>query len=147
MIGRPAGRCSHAGIGRDRDHSAVLRQYRRSWWLLAVLGCTLATIARAEVHVEGDLTAVRVTTSHDAISDVLSALAAALNVRYRTAIRLDAAANAAYSGSLGEVVARLLDGYSYVIKRNQETVEIVVIGRRGEVAVPAPRPPRAGRGE
>ena len=100
--------------------------------------CTLATIARAEVHVEGDLTAVRVTTSHDAISDVLSALAAALNVRYRTAIRLDAAANAVYSGSFGEVVARLLDGYNYVIKRDQEAIEIVVVGRRGESAISVP---------
>jgi hypothetical protein len=124
-----------------------MRQYRRSCWLLAVLLCSLATIARAEVRVEGDLAAVRVTTSRDAISDVLSALAAALNVRYRTAIRIDASANAIYSGSFREVVARLLDGYNYVIKRDRETIEIVVLGRRGEVAIPVPRPPRAGRGD
>ena len=116
----------------------MMRQYRRSCWLLAVLMCTLATIARAEVHVEGDPTAVRVTTSQDAISDVLSALAAALNVKYRSAVRLDASANEIYSGSLREVVARLLDGYNYVIKKNQDTIEIVVLGRRGEKAIAVP---------
>jgi hypothetical protein len=124
----------------------MMRQNRPSRWLLAALACTLATIARAEVHVEGDPTAVRVTTSQDAISDVLSALAAALNVKYRSAVRLDASANEIYSGSLREVVARLLDGYNYVIKKNQDTIEIVVLGRRGEKAIAVPHA-RGGRRE
>ncbi len=81
--------------------------------------------------------AVRVTTSQDAIADVLSALAATFNVQYRTAIPLDAAASKSYSGSFGQVISRLLDGYNYVIKKDQETIEIVVFGRRGEVAIPA----------
>jgi hypothetical protein len=125
----------------------IMRQYRRSRWLLAILACTLATIARAEVRVEGNLTAVRVTTSNDAISDVLSALAATLNVRYRTAIRLDSSANAIYSGSFREVVARLLDGYNYVIKKDQQAIEIVVIGRRGEFPSAAPIARRGTRRE
>ena len=124
----------------------MMRQNRPSRWLLAALACTLATIARAEVHVEGDPTAVRVTTSQDAISDVLSALAAALNVKYRSAVRLDASANQVYSGSLREVVARLLDGYNYVIKKNKDTIEIVVLGRRGEKAIAVPHA-RGGRRE
>ena len=124
----------------------MMRQNRPSRWLLAALACTLATIARAEVHVEGDPTAVRVTTSQDAISDVLSALAAALKVKYRSSIRLDARANETYSGSLREVVARLLDGYNYVIKKNQDTIEIVVIGQRGEKAIAVPHA-KGGRRE
>jgi hypothetical protein len=106
--------------------------------LAAVLMGTQATIARAEVHVEGDLTAVRVTTSQEPISDVLSALAAALHVRYRSAVRLDASANEIYSGSLKQVVARLLEGYNYVMKRDHETTEIVVVGRRGDKAISVP---------
>lgn len=107
----------------------------------------VATIACAEVHVESSPTAVRVTTSEDAIADVLSAFAATFNVRYRTAIPLDAAANKTYSGSFGQVISRLLDGYNYVIKTDQETIEIVVLGRRGEVAIPPPAskaPPTKG---
>jgi hypothetical protein len=130
--------------GRDQDHPAVImRQYRCSRWLVVVLACALATIARAEVRVEGDPAAMRVTTSRETISEVLSALAAAHHFRYRTAVRLDASANAVYSGSLREVIARLLDGYNYVIKGNRGTIEINVTGRRGEVA---PRPPRTRRG-
>jgi hypothetical protein len=115
-------------------------QRRCAFGLATALTCVLATIACAEVQVEGSPAAVRVTTSQDAISDVLSALAAAFNVRYRSTISLDATADAIYSGSLGQVISRLLDGYNYVIKRDQETIEIVVVGRRGEVAIPPPAP-------
>jgi hypothetical protein len=119
---------------------ATTHRRRCSFGLATVLMCGLATIARAEVQVEGSPAAVRVTTSEDAISDVLVAFAKTFNVQYRTAIPLDAAANATYSGSFGQVISRLLDGYNYVIKKDQETTEIVVFGRRGEVAIPAPKP-------
>ena len=120
---------------------AIMRQYRCGIWLLAVLICGLATTARAEVHVEGIPAAVRVTTSRDAISDVLSAFAATFNVRYRSAVPLDATADASYSGSFTQVISRLLDGYNYVIKRDRETIEIV------EVSIPPPAsstPPAKG---
>jgi hypothetical protein len=106
--------------------------------LWAALICGLATPACAEVHVEGSPAAVRITTSQDALSDVLSAVAATFNVRYRTAIPLNAAANATYSGSFGQVISHLLDGYNYVIKKDQGTIEIVVFGKRGDVAIPPP---------
>jgi|SRR6266446_456655 hypothetical protein len=126
---------------------AIMRQRRHAIGLAMALTCGLATIACAEVHVEGSPTAVRVTTGEDAIADVLSAFAATFNVQYRTAIPLDAAANKTYSGSFGQVISRLLDGYNYVIKKDQETIEIVVFGRRGEVAISPPAtkaPPTKG---
>ena len=108
----------------------------------AALLCGLASPLAAEVHVEGRASAVRVTTSQDAIADVLAALSARFNVQYRSSIPLDAAAHADYGGSVAQVIARLLDGYNYVIKREQETMVIVVFGQRGEVAIPptAPKP-------
>jgi len=39
-------------------------------------------------------------------------------------------------GLVRQVISRCLDGYNYVIKRNPETTEIVVYGRRGEVTIP-----------
>jgi hypothetical protein len=110
--------------------------------LAVALACSVATPASAEVNVEGTADAVRVTTARDPISDVLSALAP-FNVRYRTAIPLDKAAQASYSGSVGEVLSRLLDGYNYVIKRNQQTTEVLVLGGGGQVAVPPPAPKAA----
>ncbi|HKD31257.1 MAG TPA: hypothetical protein VKC66_35795 [Xanthobacteraceae bacterium] len=117
-------------------------RHRRCVFALAVaFVCSLATIASAKVHVECSSAVVRVTTSRDTISDVLSALAATLNVRYRTAIPLDAAAAAIYSGSLQQVISRLLDGYNYMVKTDDsKTTEIVVFGPRGKV-VGAPKAP------
>jgi hypothetical protein len=126
----------------------VAARHRRCLFSLATsLMCGLATIACAEVHVEGSPTAVRVTTSQDTIADVLSAFAATFNVQYRTAIPLDAAASKTYSGSFGQVISRLLDGHNYAIKKDQQTIEIVVFGRRGELAIPPPvtkAPPTKG---
>ena len=113
-----------------------LRQRCRALWLATAIICGIAAFAHAEVQIEGSPAAVRVTTGRDAIADVLSAFAAAFNVRYRTSVALDATANAFYAGSLGQVISRLLEGYNYVIKRDRETIEIVVLGRRGEVTVP-----------
>jgi hypothetical protein len=126
---------------------AAARRRRCSFSLAAALTCGLAATANAEVRVEGSPTAVRVTTSHDAIADVLSAFAATFNVQYRTAILLDAPANKTYSGSFGQVVSRLLEGYNYVLKKDQETIEIIISGRRGEVAILPPAtkaPPTQG---
>jgi hypothetical protein len=113
---------------------AITRRYRCSFGLATALTCGLATSTYAEVHVEGNLGKIRVTTNQDAISDVLSAFAATFNVKYRTAIPLDAAASATYAGSLRTVISRLLDGYNYVIKTDQNTTEIVIFGRSGKVA-------------
>jgi hypothetical protein len=76
----------------------------------------------------------------DAVADVLPALAATFGFRYRTFVRLDAGANETYSGSLGEVIARLLDGCSYVIKKDRDAFELVVVGGNGgqPIAVQAP---------
>jgi hypothetical protein len=123
-----------------------LRRY--SLGLGVALNCALATIACAEVLVEGSPAAVRVTTGRDTIADVLAAFATTFNVKHRSSIPLDAAANAVYTGSFGQVVARLLDGYNYVIKNEQGMTEIVVFGRRGEAAIPpaAPKIPPPTKG-
>src|SRR5882672_10883502 len=97
----------------------IMRRSRYAFGLGAAIVCGSAPAARAEVHVEGSPAAVRITTGQDAIADVLSAVAATFNVGYRSAIPLAAPANAAYSGSFGQVISRLLDGYNYVIKTDQ----------------------------
>jgi len=113
-----------------------MRRQRFPIGLAAALVCSLVTMARAEVKVEGNPAEARVTTSRDSISDVLSALGATFNVQYRTAIPLDAPALAIYSGSFGQVISRLLDGYDYVIKTNRDATEVVVYGKSGEIAMP-----------
>ena len=116
---------------------ASMRHRRCVFALSVAFVCSLPTIASAEVQVEGSPAAVRVSTSRDTISDVLSALAATFNLRYRTAIPLDAAANATYSGSLRGVISRLLDGYNYMVMTDDsKPTEIVVFGTGGKVVKP-----------
>lgn len=104
----------------------------------AALACAYAPGARAEVHIEGSPAAVRVTTSHDEISAVLLEFAATFKVKYRSEIALDAVAGAIYSGSIREVISSLLDGYNYVVKSDRDSIEIIVYGKRGTAAIPAP---------
>src|SRR4051794_40201092 len=91
--------------------------HQRSIALATALIRGFATLAYADVHVEGTPAAVRINTSQDTIADVLSAFASPFNLKYRSAVPLDAAANTSYSGSLGQVISRLLDGYNYVVKK------------------------------
>jgi hypothetical protein len=111
---------------------------------VTALACGLATAACAEVHVEGNPAALRFTASGDALSDVLAAFAAQWPVTYRTSVPLNAEIEGAYSGSLSQVVARLLDGYNYVIKQEPGLTEIIVFGKQGEAAVVAPVRPAKG---
>src|SRR5262250_2708931 len=116
---------------------ASMNQRRRLFALSVVFVCSLPTTAGAEVHVEGSVAALRVSTSRDRVSDVLSALAATFNVQHRTTIPLDAVADATSSGSLRQVISRLLDGYNYMIKTDDsKTTEVIVFGKRGEVVAP-----------
>ncbi len=126
------------------DHTTRVRRagLRRSRWAAALLVAAggAGGVARAGVKVEGTPAAVRVTADQAAIADVLAAMAETLHASYRSAIPLDAPAGPAYAGSLGQVIARVLDGYNYVVKRNGPATEIVVFGRRGELAIPPPAP-------
>jgi hypothetical protein len=96
--------------------------------------------AGAEVRIEGNAAAVRVSTSQDTIADVLSALGAAFKLRYRTAVPLNATISLTYSGSLRQVIARILDGYNYLVNVDQETTEVIVLGSRGQIAIPSTTP-------
>ena len=107
---------------------------------VTALACGVATCACAEVRIEGNLGALRVSTSGDALSDVLSAFGAQLPVKYRTSVPLGVEINGVYSGSLAQVVSRLLDGYNYVIKTDRERTEILVLGKSGEAVVPPKAP-------
>jgi hypothetical protein len=110
----------------------------------AILLVAVAQSARADVQVQGDADQVRI-AAHDAtIAQVLAALGPAYNVRYRSAIPLDEAVSGTFSGPLGRVIARVLEGYSYTVARKQDALEVVVIGKRGVREVPAasPAPPR-----
>jgi hypothetical protein len=119
-----------------------LRFCLRAVGLLAAIVAAGSTSVRAEVDVQGDLAAVRLKANQAPVSEVLSALGAAFNVRYRSSISLDATIDITYTGPLARVLPRVLDGYNYVIKKEGETIEVLVFGRQGDrpTAVEPPKP-------
>ncbi len=108
--------------------------------LAVVLAYGGPAAARAEVHISGNAAAMRVSTGQDTIADVLSALGVAFKVHYSTAVPLRAAAGPTYSGSVRQVIARLLDGYNYLLKVDQESIDVMVLGVSNQAAMPSPTP-------
>ena len=116
----------------------------RSIGLAAALACSLATSAAAEVRIDGAAAAVRVTTNHDSIADVLTALAPDFRLRYRAAVPLGCRRQRGLCGLARPGDRALLDGYDFVVKRDGDGIEVVVLGRRGDIAIP-PAPPAASK--
>src|SRR5580692_5767718 len=83
------------------------------------------------LHIDGDAAALHVVVQQTTIADVLSALAG-FNVRYRSSIALDEMRDGSYAGSLGHVVARLLNGYDYATKQDGSRLEVMFFGEAGK---------------
>jgi hypothetical protein len=88
----------------------------------------------SSLRIKGDVAALHVEVRQTTIADVLSALA----VRYHASVSLDEVIEGTYAGSLAHVVSRVLDGYNYATKQSAPNFEVIIFGRRGESAVPAP---------
>jgi hypothetical protein len=133
-------------FGADKRHTPAsvsaqhYHKYMPIWLLLGISAVGVPTIAQAEVHIDGTVAAVHVTTNKDAISDVLSAFETPFNLRYHTSVPLNGNVSSEYSGSLAYVISRLLGGYDYVITHDQGTIEIVVSGKHSEASAPVQNP-------
>jgi hypothetical protein len=135
-----------------RETSYILRPYRAQYHCLrrvakAVLGSLFvfyiaSACAYADVDVQGDIASMRITANHTPIAEALSALGPTLHVGYRASIPLEGTINGTYAGSLGQVLERILNGYNYVIRKEGDVIELIVIGRTGDRAV-AVEPPKA----
>lgn len=105
------------------------------------LACGLIAPASADIRVDGNLKALQLRTSGDSLADVLARFDTLFAVKVRSAVPLKNEVSGSYSGSLSQVMARLLDGYNYVIKIDRDLTEILVFGRAGEAAIaPKARP-------
>ena len=111
---------------------------------LALIFCPVA--GRCEVSVQGTAAAVRVDAREAPLSEVLGVLEANFKVRHDSLIALDAITIAGtYSGTLEEVLRRLLTGLNYLLKTEGDIVEVIIVGRPGHPPAPymsrEPAPP------
>ena len=103
--------------------------------LLALLSCLAS--GRCEVSVKGTVGTVRIVAQQASLSEVLRALGANFKVRYDTFISVDdVIISGTYLGRLEEVLGRVLSGLNYVIKTQDGTVEVIIVGRPGNTSPP-----------
>ena len=117
---------------------SVLRAARHGTAFAALLASITAADpigARAEVRVQQGRTSLRIEVSQSQVAEALLALGQVADVRHSTAVPLDRVIDGTYSGSLEQILARLLDGYSYWIKKRGSSVEVIVVGTRGQSPV------------
>ena len=114
---------------------------RLAAYLALVLACGGAATACADVLVEGDEAAVRIVARQASVAEVFAALQSKLRFRYRLAVSPERQVNGTITGPLHSVVARLLDGYDFVVKRAPDGVEVVRVAPRGTASwAPTARP-------
>jgi hypothetical protein len=112
---------------------------------IAMLAATTAA-AHADVRVNGNVIALTIEASESHVAEVLSALGPTLQVRVSTEIPLDRRINGSYTGSLRQVLSRVLEGYNYVLKRRDTVTEVIIVGLPGDrVTAAAPMQPAPAR--
>jgi hypothetical protein len=100
---------------------------------LALLLPDVTTPAHAEAAVKGPITAVQVEARDSSVAEVLTALGAAYNVRYRTSIDLSRPVIGSFKGPLPTIIARVLKDYDYVVKRSAaDRIEVIVVKFSGQ---------------
>ena len=130
--------------------SAVLTRWatllRRLLALALTSGVLLAGESRAahsQVQVNGQPEAVHIEARDVPLQQVLDALQAKFNLRYRANDTLETRKTGTFSGPLQRVAARILDGYDFVMKITPQGIDLLVLRQRDDRSVVAETPASA----
>ena len=104
-------------------------------WELVCLSAFSAPQADAEVVIDGGRDEMQVRVENDTVGHVLEALGRNGNLHNRSATPLNKVIDGSFSGSLGQVLFRILDGYDFVIRHDPEGVEVFVFGESGAAPI------------
>jgi hypothetical protein len=107
-----------------------------------VLGVALAiasTPALAEIQVRGSPEAVTIEARDISVEDILAALSRTFDIDYQSSVDLDKPLHGTYVGPLSRVLTRILQGYNFVLKNDNGSIAITVVGTpHAPVATSAP---------
>ena len=109
-----------AGSSADRQASAL--EVRRGRFRRA------PAPVLAEIQVSGSADAITVEARDTPVEDILAALSRAFDMDYRSSIDLDKRLYGTYVGPLSQVVTRILQGYNFVLKNNNGSISVAVVG-------------------
>ena len=115
----------------------IRAQLKLTYWEMQMSSLYLQTIAagflmltspvaHADVSVQGTPEAVQVEAKNASIEEVLGALRDAFGLNHQSDIPLGRQVSGTYQGSLSDVLTRLLDGNSFVLKRSENTIQVVI---------------------
>ncbi len=114
-----------------------------------LLGAALAiapTPVLAEMQVRGSPEAVRIEARDTPVEEILAALSRAFGMHYELSAKLDKRLSGTYVGSLRRVVTRVLDGYNFVLKTDNGSIAVTVLGTpSAAAAVPVSSGPKVVR--
>jgi len=105
--------------------------------MLPLLIAAYAASARAEIRVEGSALNVRVDARDATVAEVLAALTGRFGLPVRGTVG-DRRISADFAGSLRRVIARVLEGYNYVIRTRGDVLEVMVMDTASPNALPPP---------
>ena len=96
--------------------------------IVALLATGIVTHSvRAEVRVQGNAENMRLEVRDATITEILNALREHFSLRFR-GTPASGAVTASYAGPLRAVLARVLEGYDYVIGPHGSAVEVIILG-------------------
>jgi hypothetical protein len=121
---------------------------RQRLGLTALVVCLAAApgVALASAQVSGTAQSVSVDAQNSSVKEVLSALGRNFHLQLQTSANLDKPISGTYHGSLQRIVARLLEGYNFVIQTNQNGLQVTVLGTQGRSSTAVAAVARPSRG-
>jgi hypothetical protein len=78
-----------------------------------------------------------VKVENDTVGHVLETLSQNGKLRYRSAARLNKVIGGSFSGSLGQVLSRILVGFDFVVRYSPQGVEVFVFRESGAAPIPS----------
>jgi hypothetical protein len=123
MMRSPAGRLIFVRIGRPAGLSLVMRAAVAS----ILITCAGSTLAHAEVKISGTATHLIVDAKNATMLEVVSGIEAALNTTVTLSGSTPRQFTGHYSGSVQQVLSRLLDGTSLIISSRNSGLTITLL--------------------
>ena len=107
---------------------------------VAIIGALLGTMlgpASAATELQGQPDDIQLRAENASTREVLDALSATFKLTYKLPPNIGRDVTGLYSGTLHQVLARILDGNNYIVKVSDNGVEVVVLGASGATAIAA----------
>jgi hypothetical protein len=102
--------------------------------IFALLGTVLGP-ASAATEVRGQPDQMQLRVENASIKEVLDALSATFKLTYKLPPSIGREVSGLYSGTLHQVLARILDGNDYIVKVLDNGIEVVVLGTSGATTI------------